>query len=138
MIVAKRAQSPQLLSHAFLYIILHLNTKIYIFINILWESLIIHCRAEARKIYGKILSKRRRYTDTYQEIFARLCREGFVLMRGIVLYYSLNVICNTVYSDKPHNQKKHERQMPKLLFPQESDKFTNKGVWKKIKLGFGR
>ena len=48
----------------------------------LWESLIIQCRAEVRKIYGRILSKRRRNTDVFQGVLARLCREDFVLMRG--------------------------------------------------------
>ena len=48
----------------------------------LWEPLIIQCRAEVRKIYGRILSKRRSYTDVYQGVLARLCREDFVLMRG--------------------------------------------------------
>ena len=46
------------------------------------ESLIIQCCAEVRKIYGRILSKRRRNTDVFQGVWARLCREDFVLMRG--------------------------------------------------------
>ena len=35
-----------------------------------------------RKIYGRILSKSRSYTDVYQGILARLCHEDFVLMHG--------------------------------------------------------
>ena len=50
--------------------------------TLLRESLIIQCRAEVRKIYGRILSKRRRYNDVFQGVLARLCREDFVLMRG--------------------------------------------------------
>ena len=46
------------------------------------EPLKIPCRAEVRKIYGRILSKRRRYTDVYQGVLAKLCREDFVLMCG--------------------------------------------------------
>ncbi len=49
---------------------------------VLRESLIIQCRAEVRKIYGRMLSKCRRNTDVFQEVLARLCREDFVLMRG--------------------------------------------------------
>ena len=46
------------------------------------ESLIIQCREEVRKIYGRMLSKRRRNTDVFQGVLARLCREDSVLMRG--------------------------------------------------------
>ena len=46
------------------------------------EPLKIQCRAEVRKIYGRILSKRRSYTDVYQGALAKLCREDFALMRG--------------------------------------------------------
>ena len=49
------------------------------------EPLKIQCRAEMRKIYGRILSKLRRNTVVFQGDLARSCREDFVLMRGRVL-----------------------------------------------------
>ena len=55
------------------------------------ESLILQCRAEVRKIYGRMLSKLRRNTDVFQGVLARLCREVFVLMRGKEF---LEVACN--------------------------------------------
>ena len=60
------------------------------------KPLKIQRRAEVRKIYGRILSKRRSYTDVYQGVLAKLCREDFALMRGReLLEVSLIISCES-------------------------------------------
>ena len=51
-------------------------------VTFLRKSLIIQCSAEVRKIYGRILSKRRRDTDVFQGVLAIFCREDSVVMCG--------------------------------------------------------
>ena len=66
---------------------------------IIRKPLIIQCRAEVRKIYGRIMSKHRGYTEVYQDILARICCEDFVLMQGSellevpIIKTSGNVLC---------------------------------------------
>ena len=65
-------------------------------VSFLWESLIIQCRAEVRKIYGRMLSRLRRNTDVFQGDLAGLCREDSVLMRGkefLEVPLSLSAFC---------------------------------------------
>ena len=80
-----------------------------------------------RKIYGRILSKCSRYTDVYQGILAKLCREDFVLMRG----RELLEVPYIYYTRFPQKYKGASR-VPKTVAPQNKNAVQLHGAIKRI------